>query len=105
MKLDQITLYYKSIVDLLEKIKEMGGAYDDLPEGYPLIINGIKIIPAFQFVDNENVQNAIKAVANDYAFRGDQTGLGMFSFLILNWDAISTGDPVKIANVLNQLKM
>lgn len=88
---------------LLEKIEEMGGAYDLLPEGYSITIDGLPIFPAFQFVDDENVQTALRYVANHFALRGDATGLPMFSFLLLNWDTIVTGDAVKIANVLKQL--
>ncbi|EAT0097295.1 hypothetical protein EK546_09090 [Salmonella enterica] len=105
MNLQNLLVYHKSLVDLLEKIDEMGGAYDLLPEGYKIVIDGKAIYPAFQFVDNDEVQKAIRYVANHYALLGDQSGLGMFSFLILNWDSIKSGDPIKIANVLNQLKM
>lgn len=96
-------VHYKSLVDLLEKIDEMGGAYDYMPEGYQIVLNNLVITPAFQFVDDENVQLTIAAVANHYALKGDATGLGMFSFLILHWDTIKTGDEVKLQNVLSQL--
>lgn len=98
-------VYHKSLLELLEKIEEMGGAYDLLPEGYSITVNNITLFPAFQYVDNIEVKNAIAVIANHYALLGDSSGLGLFSFLILNWDAIKTGDKVKIANVLNQLKM
>lgn len=105
MNLQYLLTYHKSLVDLLEKIDEMGGAYDTLPQGYSINIGGLVIYPAFQFVDNAEVQKAIQYIANHYALLGDQSGLGMFSFLILNWDSIKSGDAIKIANVLNQLKM
>lgn len=103
MHLQQLLVKYKSLADLLEKIDEMGGAYDFLPEGYFITIDDKRIYPAFQYEPNANVQAAIKVIANHYALLGDLSGLGLFSCLLVNWDSLVTGDPVKIGNVLKNL--
>lgn len=105
MNLELMLQRFRSIVLLLEKIEELGGAYDLLPEGYALVLDGIQIYPAFQYVDNADVKNAINQIANHYALLGDSTKLATFSFLVTHWDDLKTGERRKIDTVLKKLNI